>query len=156
MNFDLKAASLSRSHFRAVGETQICEPATERQHVLSKRPAQVGGVAPGVEAAKIAIHFALGVADTGVVADHQRSVYRDHSGAVAGLGLDPSQDVVRLLQTGYVSEGQTFGFNRDGRQAAWLSRTSPDRFPETPHCRSCSWLRNEFDRVANRYAGPEL
>jgi len=50
----LKSASFPGAHFRAVAEAQVREPPTEGQDVLSKRAAEVGGMAPGVVAAKVA------------------------------------------------------------------------------------------------------
>jgi hypothetical protein len=92
MHFDLKSASFPGTHFRAVAEAQVREPPTERQDVLSKRAAEVGGMAPGVEAAKVAVHFAFSVADSRWVADHQRSVDCDDSTAISGLALDPTPE----------------------------------------------------------------
>ena len=87
----------------AVAEAQVREPPTERQDVLSKRAAEVGGMAPGVKAAKVAVHFAFSVADSRWVADHQRSVDCDDSTAISRLALDPTQNLVRIFQARHTS-----------------------------------------------------
>jgi hypothetical protein len=107
MHFDLKSASFPDAHFRAVGKAQVPEPPTERQDVLSKRAAEVGGMAPGVKATKVAVHLSFSVADSGWVADDQRSVRCDHSAAMSGLGLDPTQNLVRIFQASHASQIQT-------------------------------------------------
>jgi hypothetical protein len=121
MHFDLKSASFPDADFRAVVKAQVPEPPTERQDVLSKRAAEVGGMAPGVKATKVAVHLSFSVADSGWVADDQRSVHCDHSAAMSGLGLDPTQNLVRIFQASHASQVQTVASDSDLRQAARFS-----------------------------------
>ena len=104
-----------------MAEAQVCRASAERQNLLGKRAAEIGGVAPGVEAAKFMVHCTFGVADTGAVADDQRSVHRDDRAAVSGLHLDPTQNLVRIFQPAQASEMQILTADSDRGQAARLA-----------------------------------
>jgi hypothetical protein len=104
MHFDLEASFLARCHGRPVAEAQRFQLSAERNHVLRERAAKIGGMAPGVEAAKVGVQLAFRGPNAGLVANDQGSIYRGHGAPARSLSLNPAQNLVHAFQAGDVAQ----------------------------------------------------
>src|SRR5690349_24020805 len=84
MHFNLEAPALTRVHGCAVTEAGGFQEATEGNDIRGERPAQIGSVAPGVEAAEVSIQLAFHRPDAGLVPNDQGSVDGHHRASGSG------------------------------------------------------------------------
>ena len=63
-------------------------------------------MAPGVETAEVAIQFAFGWPNAGVVGNDERSVDPYYGTTSSGLGLDPRENVVHSFKTVDLADAQ--------------------------------------------------
>ena len=63
MHFYLKASRLPGLHFGAITEAASLQEAAEGDHIRRKRPAQIRGMASGVETPEVPVKIAFGLAD---------------------------------------------------------------------------------------------
>lgn len=106
VHFNLEASRLPGLHFGAMAETGSLQEAAEGDHIRRKRPAQIRGMAAGVETPKVPVKIAFGLADTLLIGYDQGRIDRDKGIIFAGLRRYPVQDLAGIFQSGRLAKMQ--------------------------------------------------
>src|SRR5258707_449047 len=135
MDLNLESPFLPCRHQCAMPEAKRFQLSAERDHVLCKRPAEIRGVAAGMEPAEATIQFALRFTNPRRIPNHQRSIDGRHCAPAPRLRLNPPQYLVHALQAIDASQPQVRPIKDNRRQTARLSIPTQIHAKERSHNR---------------------